>query len=101
MVAHLEKILEMSARPNIVVQILSFEHGAHPASDSNFAILELPNQTPGIVYIEGLIGATYLEQAKDLERYNDIFSELQSIALSPADTAHLIADLGRSYRTVK
>jgi transcriptional regulator with XRE-family HTH domain len=100
MAAQLDQILEMSARPNIVVRALSFEHGAHPAVESNFTILELPNQTPGIVYVEGLIGATYLEQPKDLEEYNEIFDELQSIALSPAHTADLIADLGNSYRTV-
>jgi transcriptional regulator with XRE-family HTH domain len=99
MAVQLNKILEMSAWPNIVVQVLAFEHGAHPALESNFTILELPNQTPGIVYVEGLIGATYLEQAKDLKGYNNIFNELQSIALSPADTADLIAELGRSYRT--
>jgi len=100
MAAQLDKILVMSARPNIVVRVLSFEHGAHPALESNFTILELPNQTPGIVYVEGLMGATYLEQTKDLEGYNDIFNELQSIALSPADSADLIADLGRSFRAV-
>jgi len=98
MAAQLEKILETSARPNIVVRILSFQHGAHPALESNFTILELPNHSPGVVYVEGLIGATYLERTKDLEGYNEVFNKLQSIALSPADTADLIADLGRSYR---
>jgi transcriptional regulator with XRE-family HTH domain len=92
------KILEMSALPNIVVQVLPYELGAHPALESNFTILELPSPTPGVVYVEGLIGSVYLERAEDLKRYREIFNQLQSIALNPKDTADLIANLSRSYR---
>lgn len=98
MAAQLDKILEVSARPNISVQVLPYALGAHPAVESNFTILELPGPTPGVVYVEGLIGSVYLERTEDLKRYDEIFHELQSIALSPKDTLHLIADLGRSYR---
>jgi transcriptional regulator with XRE-family HTH domain len=98
MVAQLARILEMSALPNIVVQVLPYEFGAHPAVESNFTILELPSPTPGVVFVEGLIGSVYLERAEDLKRYREIFDRLQSIALSPKDTADLIANLSRSYR---
>ncbi len=97
MAAQLAKILEMSALPNVVVQVLPYDLGAHPAVESNFTILELPSPTPGIVYVEGLIGSVYLEGAEDLKRYRNIFSQLQSIALSPEGSADLIADLSRSY----
>ena len=98
MAAQLEKIVEMSALPNIVVQVLSYELGAHPAMESNFTILELLDQAPDIVFVEGLIGSTYLERAEDLQRYRKIFSRLQSIALKPAHSVDLIAALGRLYR---
>ena len=39
MAAQLAKILDMSALPNVMVQILPFELGAHPAMESNFTIL--------------------------------------------------------------
>jgi transcriptional regulator with XRE-family HTH domain len=55
MAAQLTKILDLSALPNVVVQILPFELGAHPALESNFTILGLPN-SPEIVFVEGLIG---------------------------------------------
>lgn len=98
MAAQLDRIAELSARPNIAVQVLPYAVGAHPAVESNFTILELPSPTPGVVYVEGLIGSVYLERAEDLKRYREIFNELQSVALSPKDTADLIANLSRAYR---
>jgi transcriptional regulator with XRE-family HTH domain len=98
MADQLAGIRDMSARPDIMVQVLPFELGAHPAVESNFTILELPDPTPGVVFVEGLIGSTYLERPEDLARYREIFGRLQSIALSPQDTADLIADLSCKYR---
>ncbi len=97
MAAQLARILDVSAMPNAEVQVLPFDRGAHPALESNFTILGLPDQTPDIVFVEGLIGSTYLERAEDLKRYREIFRKLQSIALSPQDTAGLIAKCMRDY----
>ncbi len=99
MALQLAKLLEMLDLPNIAVQVLPYELGAHPAMESNFTILELPSPTPGLVYVEGLIGSVYLERAEDHKRYREIFSRLQSIALNPKYTADLISSLRRSYET--
>lgn len=98
MSAQLAKIVDMSALPNVKVQVLPYEVGAHPALESNFTILQLPDPTPGVVFVEGMIGSTYLERAEDLKRYHDIFGKLQSIALSPKDTTELIAETSRKYK---
>ena len=98
MTAQLTKILDMSALPNVMVQILPFELGAHPALESNFTIIGLPSPTPGVVFVEGLIGSTYLERDDDLKRYREIFARLQSIALNPKDTERLIGKILRSYK---
>ena len=47
MAAQLAKILDVSALPNAMVQVLPFELGSHPALESNFTILELPYPSPG------------------------------------------------------
>jgi hypothetical protein len=91
MAAQLANILEMSALPNVVVQVLPFEQGAHPGLETNFTVLELPNPAPDVVYIEGLMGAIYLERPDDLERSHEVFSRLQSIALSPEDSVSWIS----------
>jgi transcriptional regulator with XRE-family HTH domain len=98
MAVQLAKILEMSALPNVTVQVLPYEVGAHPAVESNFTLLELPNPTPGVVFVEGLIGSTYLERADDLKRYREIFDRLQTIALDPKSSADLIAKFLRTYK---
>ncbi|MGH3189944.1 MAG: helix-turn-helix domain-containing protein [Streptosporangiaceae bacterium] len=97
MAGQLAKILDMSAHPNVVVQVLPFERGAHPAQESNFNILDLPSPAPDVVFVEGLIGSVYLERANDLMKYQEIFHRLQSIALNPKDTADLIAKLRAGY----
>lgn len=98
MADQLAKILDISALPNVKVQILPFERGAHPALEANFTILELPDPTPGVVFVEGMIGSTYLDRREDLKRYHDVFRKLQSIALNPKDTSDLIAKMLRVYK---
>lgn len=97
MADQLTKILVMANLPNVVVQVLPYERGFHPAVESNFSILGLPNPAPGVVFVEGLIGSTYLDRPGDLKRYREIFDRLQSIALNPKDTVDLIADLHVVY----
>jgi transcriptional regulator with XRE-family HTH domain len=97
MAAQLTKILDTAALPNVVVQVLPYDAGFHPAVESNFTILALPDPAPDVVFVEGLIGSNYLDRPDDLKRYRDIFARLQSIALNPKDTADLIADLQVVY----
>jgi transcriptional regulator with XRE-family HTH domain len=98
MAEQLTKMLDMSVRPNITVQILPYTLGAHPAMESNFTIIELPNSTPGVVFVEGLIGSTYLERDDDLRRYQEVFAQLQSIALNPKESVEVIANTALTYK---
>lgn len=97
MADQLAKILDVSALPAVSVQILPFAAGSHPGLESNFTILELPDQAPDVVFVEGLIGSVYLDRAEDLKRYREIFRRLQSMALSPQDSALLIAERLRNF----
>ncbi len=98
MAAQLAKIMDVSALPNVLIQVLPFELGSHPALESNFTIIELPYPSPGVVFVEGMIGSTYLERVDDLARYQKVFSKLQSIALSPKESADFVAKLIRAYK---
>jgi len=98
MAAQLIKILDTSALPNVTIQVLPYDAGAHPAVESNFTILELAYPTPGVVFVEGLIGSTYLKRDEDLARYEMIFSKLRSIALSPKSSLNLIRKLLQDYK---
>ena len=93
----LKSISRAMEMPNVVVQIVPYAVGAHPALDSVFTILELPGLVPTVVYIEGLLGEVYLEREHDVERYSSVFERLQTIALSAKDSENHIAKMARNY----
>lgn len=93
MSTQLGRLIESAHRPNVTIQVIPFALGAHPGVESNFNILEMPSPTPGVVFVEGLVGSIYLERPEELTRYQQIFERLQTIALSPKDTIALIAEI--------
>jgi transcriptional regulator with XRE-family HTH domain len=100
MEAQLDHLAAAARLPHVTIQVIPFTLGAHPGLESNFNILELPGPTPGVVFVEGLIGSVYLEKAADLDRYHEIFERLQAIALSPKDTINAIAKIQAKAREV-
>jgi transcriptional regulator with XRE-family HTH domain len=97
MEAQLERLIEAAGLPNVTLQLIPFSVGAHPGLESNFNILELPDPTPGVVFVEGLVGSIYLERSDDLERYREVFKNLQTIALSPKDTIKAIVTIKTQF----
>jgi transcriptional regulator with XRE-family HTH domain len=89
----LNRIIEAAQRPNVTVQVISCEVGAHPAMESVFTILGFGQPlVSDTVYVEGLVGNIYRERPADLDRYKRIFEHLQTIALDGPDS---VAKIGR------
>ena len=98
--AQLARIIETVGTSDVTFRVVPFAAGAHPALDSNFSILEFGESVVNdVVYVEGAVGNIYLEGAGDLERYDRIFSRLQSIALNQEDSVAMLAKVSESYRT--
>ena len=96
--AQLQRIIESAQLPNVTVQVISFDTGAHPAMESIFSILNFEQPlVSDIVYVQGLVGNIYLERPADLDRYRKIFSHLQTIALTPSDSISLLTKISASY----
>jgi transcriptional regulator with XRE-family HTH domain len=93
----LDRILEAMKLPNVAIQVVPYKVGAHPALDSNFVILAFESQAPAVVYVEGLVGYLYLERPPEIERYLRTFEILRNIALSPQDSAALLARVRDTY----
>ena len=94
--AQLEVLVDRAAMPNVTVQIIPLESGAHPGMDSNFNLVQLEDVSD-IVYVEGLIGHLYQESPADLERYRRVFDQLRAIALSPKDSIARISAVAKRY----
>ncbi|GAA3387136.1 helix-turn-helix transcriptional regulator [Cryptosporangium minutisporangium] len=91
MVRQLDALLAACERPQIGLQVLDFEAGAHPGLPGSFGIAEIEESpASSIVFVEGHQGDFYLEGSADLKRYRRIFDQLRSIALSPKSSVEFI-----------
>jgi transcriptional regulator with XRE-family HTH domain len=90
MYEQLTKLIEISAAPNVSIQVLPFAAGAHAAMDSAFSLLEFEAPTSSVVYLEHQAGALYLEQPAEVSRYRLVFDHLRAVSLSFDDSARLL-----------
>jgi transcriptional regulator with XRE-family HTH domain len=91
-VAHL---LEVSAHPHVVLQVLPFAAGLPPVTAGSFSVLEpLSGAGPDVVYLENKTRIFFLEAEEEVHGYAREMDLLCSLALSPEDTADWLRDLG-------
>ena len=89
--AQLLHLIEMAQRPNITLQIVPFDVGAHAAAGGPFTILRFSEpDLPDIVYLEHLTNALYLDKKRDIVEYLAIMDNLCIQAKSPTDTLSLL-----------
>jgi transcriptional regulator with XRE-family HTH domain len=98
MKGQLERLSEVASLPNVTIQVIPFEAGAHPALESNFSILEFGGPVGSVVYAEGLTGFYYLNSLKDIERYELIFEELVNVAYDQDESTRKITDISEMHK---
>jgi transcriptional regulator with XRE-family HTH domain len=98
MMDQLSKILEVAATPNVTMQVVPFEAGAHPGLNNTFTLLEFDSavQSP-IVFVENLAGDFYLERESEIERYREALEHLRACALSPANSIKYAQDIRKTF----
>lgn len=90
----LSHLIEVSQSNKIVLQVLSYASGAHPAMDGAFEILRFPEAAdPDVVYLQYRRGSIYLEDPADVAAYAELFDHLRARALGPDESRALIARL--------
>jgi transcriptional regulator with XRE-family HTH domain len=97
MAMQLQHFIAIANRPNVTLQVIPFNVGAHPAMENMFNIIEFGDVAPRVVYVEGLMGWLFLERGNDVIRYTQVFEHLCEIALNPKDTIELISEVGTRY----
>ena len=91
MVEQLRRLIEASALPNVTVQVLPFDKGAHAGLYGDFTIIEFQEVAdPDVVYLEGPTGSVFIERPDDVRRFALIFDHLRATALSPTETVEHI-----------
>ncbi|MEU2662073.1 helix-turn-helix transcriptional regulator [Micromonospora sp. NPDC007220] len=86
-------LVGLSRLPNVTIQVLRFEAGAHLADSSGFALLTFEQDEPPLGYIETLAGELFLESNRDLARLSAAYDNLRTLAMSPAESMKFIREL--------
>ncbi|WP_406312625.1 helix-turn-helix domain-containing protein [Streptosporangium sp. NBC_01639] len=95
--AQLDHLIRQAQRPHITVQVIPFPAGAHPGMPGSFIVLKFPLDDPDVIYIDSMASDLFLEKEGEIQLYNDICEHLRAIALSPTDTAALLASLREDH----
>jgi hypothetical protein len=92
--AQLTYLIEQAERPNVQIQIAQFACGAHPAASGSFTILEMANpDLSGVVYMEQLTSAVYLDRRIDVDHYQVVMGRLVAQLPPPEHTAEILASI--------
>jgi hypothetical protein len=93
----LSKMLEVAATPNVTMQIVPFDAGAHPGIDNTFTLLEFDSSIqPPVAYVENMAGTFYLEREPEIMRYREALEHLRACALSPANSVKCIQEVRKA-----
>jgi Domain of unknown function (DUF5753) len=85
--AQLGHLADITARPNIDVQVLPIAAGVYPVPGEVFTCLSFADPSErALVYLESAIDDRMLEETDEVDRYMLKFQQLAAAALSPEDT---------------
>jgi transcriptional regulator with XRE-family HTH domain len=86
------RLLEDADRPAVTLRVLLTDAGAHAGMDGPFTIFGFPAAAErDVVALDSAADALYLENPDDLRRYRRVFELLLPSALTPEESAALIA----------
>jgi hypothetical protein len=85
------------ALPNVTVQVLPFDAGAHAALGYSFSYMSFEDVPGSIAYSEGPTSATYMDKQSDLSRHEDIFHRLVAASERPEKSVDMIRTIAEEY----
>ena len=92
-------LLQAVDSPNITLQVITFDVGAHPGMPGSFVYMEFGDAAdPELVYVDTLAGDLFLEAEADLRRYSQMFDHLRATALSQSQTTDMISAVTKSLK---
>ncbi|AHH20314.1 helix-turn-helix domain-containing protein [Nocardia nova] len=93
------RLTDETDKRDVILQILPFGAGAHPAMVGSFVVLDFPDPAdPEIVYVEGIAGDDIVEGHNEIRRFGVMFDQLRAMALSPRDSAEMITTIADDLR---
>ncbi len=78
--------------PHVTIQVLPFDKGSHAGLDGEFTLLHF-EAGPPVAVVEPMTTSLYLEEERDIGRYETGFDHLQADALDPEQSLTFLRDL--------
>ncbi|GHJ38687.1 helix-turn-helix transcriptional regulator [Streptomyces sp. TS71-3] len=74
----IDHLVEVNTMPHVTLQIMPFENGPHPAMRAGaFHVFRFKaSELPDVVYLNGLVGAVYLDKDDDVVVYREALDRL-------------------------
>ncbi|HEX6673875.1 MAG TPA: helix-turn-helix transcriptional regulator [Actinomycetes bacterium] len=92
--AQVERLLEATELPNLILQVLPLGAGAHPALVSAFSLLRFADQDlPDVAYIEHLTSALYLNKREEVDQYMHAMETICVRSAVPSETPEILAKI--------
>ena len=86
-----DHLLEMTAHPNVTLQIVPFNVGGHSAAGGPFSILRFAEpELSDVVYLEQLTSALYIDKPAEVDRYLEVMERLCVQAETAPDSTTLL-----------
>jgi hypothetical protein len=90
--AQIDRLIECTAMPNVLLQIIPFSAGPHPAMYGPFHVLRFQiRELPDIVCAENLVSAAYFDQINDVSMFLEALDRMCAQA-APPDSTEAILD---------
>ncbi|MER5372681.1 helix-turn-helix transcriptional regulator [Streptomyces sp. NPDC002553] len=87
LIAQWEHVLRCMEAPNIAVQILPYDKGAHGALNGSFTILDFHDASePPVAYVDSPGGNLYLQKPPDMRRFEKTHAALRGSALDETES---------------
>ncbi|TCP54880.1 helix-turn-helix protein [Tamaricihabitans halophyticus] len=83
-------LVERAELPNITVQVIPVDVGAHPGFGSNYTMLQFDHEDELVIYWENADSSIYLENDEDTESFTLKFERACSAALEPGASRELL-----------
>lgn len=90
----LERLIQLCDYPNITLQIIPFEVGAHAAEAGSFTLLRYPEyELSDVLYLEQLTDGEIVDRRQVVEAYTKAMTRLSVAAATPDETRSLLKEM--------
>ncbi|MFK0295619.1 helix-turn-helix domain-containing protein [Streptomyces sp. NPDC090442] len=99
MYEQLERLLELSQRPTITIQVMPIRAASHPGLLGLFSLLDFEKPYPSIVQVEDIRGSSFIEEDSDVQAFENAWERIIAAALPEDRSRELIKKVMEERRS--